>query len=260
MSFDRIKVILLYSWYHLTHSMETWIDLFWFTTIEVIVFGSLAVYLGRLDQLQSIYIIIGLLLWEIVRIVQYGVSIGLLWDIWSRCLSSLFTTPLRVGEFLIAQILAGLAKTLMVLFFVSIICALFFKISILQLDWYLVIYCVELMAFSVAAGLLISAMIFRFGTDIQSLAWGLIFLVQPISALFYPVAVLPAEIRWVAFLSPITFVMESVRSQLSTGQVLWNYLGFSTLLNIFYLLLSLMVINKTLSWSKKTGAFARLES
>ncbi len=258
MKWHRIQTILLHSYYHATHSKETWIDLFWMTAIQFAIFGFITQFLAKTTPHFDMFLLLGFLLWEIVRIGQYCVTVSILWEVWSRSLSNLFISPLTMGEMMTGQAIAGVIKTLIVIGFLSILSTFAFHFSILDLGPILIFYIVLLLFFSYAAGLFITGLILRFGTDLQSLAWGLIYLYEPFSAVFYPIEALPPQIRWLCYLSPITYIIESARTQLSTGHVLVNYLVISALLTSAYFGLSILFLNTMYKWSRKTGAFARL--
>ena len=83
-----------------------------------------------------------------------------------------------------------------------------------------------------------TAFILRWGLAAESLAWAVPFLIQPISAVFYPVSVLPVPLRTVAWLLPSTYVFEGMRGVISTGEMQWNNLLISILLNAAFLILS----------------------
>jgi ABC-2 type transport system permease protein len=98
-----------------------------------------------------------------------------------------------------------------------------------------------------------------FGTRIQALAWGLIFLFQPVSAAFFPVEILPPFLKVVAYALPITYVFEAARKALEDSSVDWQLFLISFVLNVIYFLGSLWIFKKMFERSKETGQFARNE-
>ena len=261
MNWQRIRAIILHSWYHLNHSMETWIDLFWFSFINILVFGMVAVYStqgGRRENADVV--ILGLILWNVVYAGQSSVTMSVLWEIWSKSLSSLFISPLTIEEFLVAQMIGGVVKAATIFFITAIVGIIFYHFSIFTLGFMLVIYFVELLVFAWASGIFILGLIFRFGTDIQSLAWGLIYLAQPLGAVFYPVTLLPEPFRHLAYALPVTYVFEAARSQLFYGTVETNLLLYATVLNIGYFIVCYWFMKKMLAWGMESGAFARMEN
>lgn len=260
MNWGRIRAVLLHAWYHLNHSVETWVDLFWFSLINIFVFGLITVYFLQGENIASGYMLMGLILWGVLYIGQYSITVGALWEIWSKSFTSLFISPLTMEEFIFGHMIGGLLKSITVLLFTGIICLIFYNYSIFALGWILIIFVAELLVFSWSSGIFLLALIIRFGTTIQPLAWGLIYLVQPLSAVFFPVAILPSSVRWISWGIPATYVFEAAREKLGLGIINWQFILISTTLNLFYLFLSFWFIRSMLEHGKKTGSFARMEN
>ena len=258
LSWPRIKAVLLHSYYHTTHSVETWVDLGWFTIIQLAVFGSMSTFFAGTNEELGRNLLLGFFCWEVVRIGQYCVTVTLLWEVWAHSLTTIFISPLTLIEFFVGQMIAGIIKTLGIVLTLSVLSKVLFGFWIFTLGPISLAYILLLLITSYGVGLTISSLIIRFGTDIQSLAWGLVFLLQPISAIYYPVEALPSQVRWIAFASPITFVMETARMQLATKTINWNYLIAATLLAFTYLAVGCFLLNTMYKKSKKLGTFARL--
>jgi ABC-2 type transport system permease protein len=260
MSWQRIKSLLLHSWYHLHHSPEIWIDLIWFPTIQFFIFGFISRIIITNNPTASTSMLLGFLLWEVVRIGQYCVTISMMWEVWSHSFSTMFVSPLKMKEFMVAQIISGTIKTLFVILCLSALSNVIFHFPIWKLGPMLLVYIASLLIFAFGAGMFISGLIIKFNTGIQSLAWGLIYLFQPFSAVFYPVQALPAVVQPIAYLSPITYVAEAARYQLASGSINWQYVWISFGIGSIYLLLSTLFLNHMFTTAKRSGAFARLGS
>jgi len=63
--------------------------------------------------------------------------------------------------------------------------------SVFRIGVSLVPFVINLIVMGWAVGIFTTAVILRFGQEAEVLAWGLAFLFQPVSAVFYPVSVLP---------------------------------------------------------------------
>src|SRR5260370_36175228 len=95
MSAERLRAILLQELYITKRSLEVIVDLFFTSLMTVIVFGFVSSFLvGALSAYTGSYLILGMLLWEIIRVNQYSLSVSSLWNIWARNLSNMFITPL----------------------------------------------------------------------------------------------------------------------------------------------------------------------
>lgn len=243
-------------------SYEVIMDIIVFPIMSVILFGFLSVYLTGLSNHNVAYALItGMLLWQVVFIVQYSVAVGSLWNIWSRNLSNIFISPITTSEYLMSQILSGIIKAFLVFGPSAILTRMIFGFNIFNLGpANLGLYLVNLILFAISIGIVILGLIFRFGTRIQAFAWGLLPIIQPLSAAFYPVSVLPDFLKPVAYIFPATYVFEALRA--STANPVsqqWEQLALALTINLIYLFGAVKFFHLMLRHSKTTGMFARLE-
>ena len=200
-----------------------------------------------------------MLLWEVVRVTQYSISLGAMWEVWSRNLTNLFVTPLRLQEYLLAAVISGAVKAFVILSVVSLISFALFDFTITDVGIAnLALAFVNLSIFSVAVGLAILGVVFRYGTRIQALAWGIIFLFQPLTAVYFPVATLPAVLVAVAHASrrPTSSRWRATTS--ATRRVQWDMVLVPFALNLVYLALALWFFNVMYMASRRSGQFAKL--
>jgi ABC-2 type transport system permease protein len=91
------------------------------------------------------------------------------------------------------------------------------------------------MLFGWAVGLFTAALILRFGQAAEALVWGVPFVLQPFSAVFYPVDAMPGWARAAALTLPSTHVFEGMRAVLSGEGVRGATLATAFSLNALYL-------------------------
>jgi len=121
----------------------------------------------------------------------------------------------------------------------------------------LVLFFINLSLFAWALGIVLLGLIFRFGTRIQAVAWGVIFLFQPLTATYFPVTVLPPFLRAIAYMLPPTYVFEAARQALHQAGINWKYMTIAFGLNIIYGLLAVSLFKLLFKKSRQTGQFAR---
>lgn len=259
MNKGRLLAVLLHTWYHFTHSMETWVDLFWSPLIQMWVYALIALSFSHTNSTQGLYVILGMIFWNIIWIGQYSITVGALWEIWAQSFSSMFITPLSMEEFIVGQMISGTVKSLLTLGISAVIGFFLYHFSILTLGWVVAIYFVELLMFSWAIGVMVLSLLFRYSTQVQSLSWAIVFLVQPFGAVFYPVTVLPLSIRWISYGLPATYVFETMRMQVSKGIVDWQALGVGGALSVVWFIFGWKIFHRAYNRAKQSGAFARLE-
>jgi ABC-2 type transport system permease protein len=260
MQINRIKGILWQEFFITRRSLEVLMDILFFPAINVIVFGFISVFLTGKSTSAANYLLVGIILWQIIYITQYSISVGSLWNIWSRNLSNMFITPISVTEYMAAYIFSGIIKAFLIFLIFGTISIPLFNFNVFQLGpTNLILYFINLVLFACSTGIAILAAIFRYGTRIQSLAWGLVFLFQPLSAAFFPLSVLPIPLQKLALLFPPTYVFEAAREALEKHNVNWQMIGISLTLNLVYLVLAIFFFNYMFKKAKDTGQFARNE-
>jgi len=261
MSINRIKGILLQELYITKRSLEVIMDLFFFSFVFVIAFGFVTTFLtNSVNAAAAKFLLLGILLWEIIRITQYSMSVGALWNVWSHNLSNMFVAPISLKEYMLAHVVSGGIKALIVFGGLSIVAANLFGLNVLDLGLNnLALHFINLTIFSWSIGIILLGVIFRFGTRIQALAWGFVYIFQPLTAAFFPVKVLPPFLQTFAYTLPPTYVFEAARQNLVNPAIDWNLFSTAFILNIFYLIAAIWFFNLMFRESKNAGQFARLE-
>lgn len=259
MSRKRLQVVFLHTWYHFRHSMETWVDLLWNPVLQIWVYALIALSFSKTPDARGLYVIVGMIFWNVIWIAQYSITVGALWEIWARSFSSMFISPLTMEEFIVGQMISGTVKSILTVAVSAIIGYWLYDFSIFSLGWMTVIYYLELLVFSWAIGVMVLSLIFRYSTQVQSLSWAIVFLVQPFGAVFYPVTILPESVRWISYSLPVTYVFETMRAQLTSGYIDWNALAVGAGLSIVWFIAGWTLFQFTYKRAKLSGAFARLE-
>ncbi len=258
-SLKRIYSLLVQEAFITRHSLETFFDIFFFPLMNVILFGLITHFVaGVRESTNAQYLILGILLWEVVGINQYNVTVSTLWSVWSHNLTNIFISPVSIFEYMLAHITAALLKTLIVFVILSLATMAFFHFNVFHLgSLNLALYFINLSLFAWALGMMLLGLIFRYGTRIQAIAWGLIFLFQPLTASFFPVSVLAPALRAIAFALPPTYVFEAARHSLTTPGTPWLHMCIAFLLNIVYVLAAIAIFRFLFLRSRVTGQFAR---
>ncbi|OGK26175.1 hypothetical protein A2954_04270 [Candidatus Roizmanbacteria bacterium RIFCSPLOWO2_01_FULL_37_12] len=261
MSLKRIRAILAHELYITKHSYELINDLFLYPLWSIIIFGFMTIYIvGSGDQIIGKNVLLGIILWQIVNLVQYSISIGCLWDIWARNLTNIFITPISIGEYFTAYSLSGVVKAIIIMILASLLAYFVFKFNILSLGLAnLLLIFVNLAFFAISFGIIVLGLLFRFGTKIQAFTWGLLTVFQPLMAVIYPVRVLPEPFRSLAYFFPPTYIFEAARYNLENKATAWSNLFIAFILNLIFFLLAIYFFKLMFNKSKDLGKFARLE-
>ena len=261
MSPERVRAVLLQEAYITVRSVEVLVDLPFWSVMTVIVFGFVTRFLASVaNPTIAQYLYLGTLMWEIMRVTQYSMSLGALWNVWSHNFSNMFITPLSMAEYVVAQMISGAVKALVLFAVVALIAALLFDFNLLNMGLpVLALAFLNLLWFAYSIGLFILGIIFRLGTRIQALAWGLVLVFQPLTAAYYPLRVMPPVLQAVALAFPPTYVFEAARAGLTAPQPDLSWTLVAGVENVVYFALSLWFFQYMYRRSRETGQFARNE-
>lgn len=258
----RIFALMKQEWYISKRSLEVIMDIPFFSAIDVVLFGFVSAYLlGSADDQYGRYLLLGAILWEVIRVTQYSMTVSSMWNVWSRNLSNLFISPISLTEFVIASVISAVWKSIVITFGLAGLAYGLFGFNLLAMGVpALLWYSLNLALFSCSVGLVLLGLIFRYGTRIQALAWASIFMIQPLCATYFPVDVLPVPLQWMAYILPPTYFFEAARASLDSGVIDTQTFLWPFLLNIIYCVGGLLIFKLFYHQARRSGQLARLEN
>ncbi len=260
--FRHIRGILRQELYLTLHSLEIVVDVFVFPLIFITMFGLISLYLaGNEAGLEAKYVFLGMLLWQVVAVTAYSVAVGAMWNIWSRNLSNMFISPLRVKEYVLALFTSGCLKAFSLLTVGMLLSITLFRFNILDVGLVnLALSFVVFAFFGFAMAVATLGLIFRFGTRLAALSWSIPWLFQPLSAAFFPIADLPVPLQYIAHLMPPSYAFEASRHALSAPEIEWGLYMRGFGLDMLYCAIAIVIFSFLFAKSKEVGQFARNES
>jgi len=248
MKINRIYAIVLKIMYFFTHSYDRLADAFYWPIMDLLLWGLTSTYFknSAVGGSKIIMIVVsGILLWIIVWRGQYEITVNLLDDLWDRNLINIFASPLKFSEWISAFIVVGLIKAALSLVFATGVAYLLYKTNLYVLGFNLIPFIFLLILTGWWAGFFIAGVILRFGSKVQTFAWGMIYLISPFSAIYYPIATLPGWAQKISLIVPTSYVFEGAREVINKGILDYKKLLISLVLNIFYLILALIFLRKS---------------
>ena len=135
-------------------------------------------------------------------------------EMWARNIGNLMISPLRPAEFVLALMIMSLVRLLIGMGPVSLLAIAFFGFNLYGLGLALAAFFANLILTSWSIGILVSGLILRNGMGAESLAWTFMFVMLPLTCVYYPVAVLPTFMHPIAWALPPTYVFEGMRALL----------------------------------------------
>jgi ABC-2 type transport system permease protein len=216
-SLHRVFSMVRRYWYLLRSSWPRVLDLIYWPTVQMLMWGFLQMYVmqnaGFFARASGVFIG-SVLLWDILFRGQLGFSISFLEEMYARNLANIMISPLRPVEFIVALMIMSIIRLLIGMVPVSLLAIAFFGFNLWSLGLALAAFFVNLILTSWAIGIFVAGLLLRNGMGAESLAWTIMFLFLPLTCVYYPVAVLPYGLQYVAWALPPTYVFEGMRALL----------------------------------------------
>mgnify|MGYP002078258753 CR=1 FL=1 len=261
MCLNRVYALILKYLYICSRNSFRAMDVLFWPVLDLLVWGFVTMYMLQVTNNVpgAITFLIGaVIMWNIFYRAQQVVCISFLEDLWSRNLLNIFTAPVQVREFVAAAYTLGLMQALAVMVILSSAAVVFYGFNILSLGVYTGLLFANLMLMGWALGLVSVALIVRWGPQAEVLAWAVPFVVQPVSAVFYPISVLPQPLQMVANIIPAAHVFEGMR-EVMTGShdMIWFHIGSAFALNTLYLIGSGLLFRLMFEQAREKGLLAK---
>lgn len=262
MNWKRVNALMIRHLYLYKRSFPRIMDIFFWPIMTLLLWGFLSMYLQKsnLAGLNIVTILLGaIIFWEFLSESQHSISVAFLEEVWEKNFINIFVTPLKLNEFIASTALLGIVRVFMIGVVMGIVAFFAYSFNLLSFGLLLIPFVINLLLFGWALGFFITAVILRYGTSAQVLAFGLMFLVQPFTAVFYPVSILPKAVQYIALSLPSTHVFEGMRVTLATGHFPINYFLAGLALNLVYISISIWFFFKMFEKVKVKGRLMKLD-
>lgn len=244
-NFSAVYGILLRNLFVWRKDLDRIVDSFWWPFLDLVFWGLTSTYLQQINpgvpEIVTLFLG-GIIFWYMVIQAQRDINIPLLDEAWNRNLVNIFTTPLRLRDFLVATLLLGGIKLSITIITLAGISYLLYHFNIFMFGWYLIPSVVNMILTGWWLGFLINGLILRFGYRVQAFAWALTYVLYPFSGVLYPVSVLPWWGQSVAKIVPTSYVFETMRSVIRTGEFSLPQILMAFLLNGIFLCASILFL------------------
>jgi ABC-2 type transport system permease protein len=140
----------------------------------------------------------------------------------------------------------------------ALVAWLMFKYSLFSMGLPLIAFFVNLIVLGWAIGLAVSGMVLRWGLGAEELAWAAIFLLAPISGVYYPISVLPDWLQPVAFAVPASHVFEGMRQVLLQSEFSARLFFNALALNILYMTAGTAIYLAAIRYARERGMLLQM--
>jgi ABC-2 type transport system permease protein len=237
-STQRIWAMILRNLYLLRSSWPRALELAYWPTFSLLIWGFLSQFLmnnsSYIAQAAGV-LISAVLLWDVLFRSNLGLAVTFLEEMWSRNLGQLFISPLRPLELVASLMAISFLRTLISVVPAALLAMPLFGVWVFDLGIALAAFFFCLLAMGWAVGLFCTGLLLRMGLGAEGIVWTGIFIIAPITGIYYPVSVLPAWLHPIAWSIPSTYVFEGMRSVMFEHVFRWDLLMGAIALDVVYL-------------------------
>jgi len=237
-SIARVGAICLRHFYVLRRSWSRLVEMAYWPTMSMVIWGFLSQFLATNSSwVASAFgvILAAVMLWDVLFRGQLGFSLSFIEELWSRNLANLYCSPLTPLEHVLALVVMAFLRAIVGVLPAMLLAIPFYDYSIFSLGLPLLAFFLNLLIMGCGLGLVVTAFILRFGLAAENLAWFLVFLLAPFSAVYYPVTVLPPWAQSIAWFLPSTHVFEGMRWILFEHAFRWDHFLWAAGLNACFI-------------------------
>jgi ABC-2 type transport system permease protein len=171
---------------------------------------------------------------------------------------NILISPLKSWEWVVGCCLYGLLKTGIIVVTLLLLASGLYHFHPSALGLAFVPLMANLLLMGWAMGLITTGILLKWGHAAEALIWGIPFLVQPFSAIFYPLSVYPSWLRPVCLLLPSTHIMEGMRDAVQTGAFPWAHFNAALALNVLGMALGVLFYARMLERGRVDGQIVRM--
>ncbi len=262
MDLSRINGLIIRHLYLYKRSVPRLMDIFYWPVMELLLWGFISTFIEKfnLDGFNAVTVLLGaVIFWDFLAQSQRAVSVAFLEEVWEKNFLNIFVTPLKVSEFIASSFILAFIRIIITALVMALIAYFFYHFNLFIFGFTLIPFMFNLLLFGAVLGLFTTAIILRYGTSAQVLAFGFIMLIQPFTAVFYPVSTLPPFLQTVSFLIPSTYVFEGMRAVIATGTFSYPLFWGGVTLNLLYAALITWFFYKMFAYVKRQGKLLKLD-
>lgn len=258
---QRIVALIVRYLYLMQTSWPRLLELAYWPTVQMILWGLISKFLvGQGDWLAqaSGLLIAAVLLWDVLFRAQLGVALPFFEEMYSRNLGNLFVSPLRPIELVMALLVISVLRTLIGVGAAAGLAVVLYRYSIFDMGLPLLAFFTNLMVMGWSIGLMVVALVLRYGLGAEGLAWAIIFAFAPLSGIYYPVSTLPEWLQGVALSLPSAHVFEGMRATLQEQRFAADHFWLAVGLNAVYLTFGIGLLLFGFHLARKRGLLLQI--
>ena len=256
-SLSRVAAMVLRYVYLLRRSWPRILELVYWPAMQMILWGLISQFFVQhsswLAQASGV-LLAAVMLWDVLFRGHLGVSLPFIEEMYARNLGHLFVSPLKVSEHITALLVISLMRTSIGLLAAALIAIALYTFNVFEMGLPLLAFFTQLIVMGWATGLGVVALILRYGLGAESLAWVLVFALAPLSAVYYPVDILPEMVKPIAAMIPASHAYEGMRTVMFEQLFRWDLFWKGAVLNILWLAIAIWLYLQAFARARQQGS------
>ena len=256
-SLARVGAMVLRYWYLLSNSWPRAVELIYWPTVQMLTWGFVQMWVAQNSSFfanAAGLFVGGLLLWDVLLRSQQGFAFAFLEELWSRNLGNLLMSPLTAAELIASLMVISLIRLAIGMLPVTLLAIPLFGFNVWGLGLPLAVFFANLVMSGWSIGLVIIGILLRQGMGAEALAWSLMFLLMPITCVYYPVTTLPALVQPIAWALPTTYVFEGMRAIVISHTFRWDLMATAFAMNALWFGAAVYAFHRLLAAARRAGS------
>lgn len=261
MSLIRIATVVRRHWLVLWRGPHRWFEICFWPLMDVILWGSLGIYMSRVSTASGArtvnFLLAGIILFWTMTVVQMTMSMSIMDETSTRNLLNVLTTSVTPAEYLVGVALYGLIKLLLTMTTLTIVTIVIYGFSLASLGWVTLPIIVLLVVNGWAIGFVVLGLMLRFGPSAEILTWGLNYVMMALSGVFFPASALPGGLGSITRYLPTGLAFAAMRTVLGGQAAPWRDLMLASVGSIGVLAVALTFCGWMLRVFRRRGFVTR---
>ncbi|MFI5264123.1 MAG: ABC transporter permease [Candidatus Kapaibacterium sp.] len=260
MKFSRAYAIVLRYAYLLRGSATRIVPLFAWSVIDIVLWGFITKYLNRVtsSQIDFVPMLLGaVLFWDFFTRVMQGVTTTFFEDVWSRNFLNIFSTPMKISEYLAGLVSTTIITSTVGLAGMLVMASAAFGLSFFSYGIMFIPFILVLVLFGIAFGIFACALVLRLGPASEWFIWPIPAILAPFAGVFYPVSTLPEWMQYISRILPASYVFEGMRDVVAQRTVSIMPILLGGGISLLYILLAYLTFSRVYNYAVENGLIAR---
>lgn len=256
---NRISALLLKHWYVTINTVDRMLEIAFWPVVNLVIWGFTSLFVQSVNTGSNIIGIFlgGVILWFLFDRAQKDIAVYIIEDFWDHAVYNMYVSPVTEGEMIFSLVILGILRSILSFALLVLLALLAYQFNIFSVGIViLAAFIIPLIIFGWAFGIFNAGVVFRLGSRVGVLTWSLPFLIQPVSAVFYPISILPTSLQYIASILPLAHTFEGFRAALE-GTFAADRFAYALILSIAYLLAAYLFFRYSVKRSKETGFLSK---